>query len=60
MHAHRDLERRQLDLVAADILGIPENYQMEVAQWFADHWSEEPKVHNGAAAPRPEPALARS
>ena len=60
MHAHRDLERRQLDLVAADILGIPENYQLEVAQWFSDHWSEEPKVHNGAAAPRPEPALARS
>lgn len=57
MHAYLDRERRQLDLAAADILGIPENYQLEVAHWFADRWSEEPKVSNSAAAPRPEPAL---
>lgn len=55
MHAHQDPERRQLDLAAADILDIPENYQLEVAQWFADRWTEEPKVHNSAGAPAQNP-----
>lgn len=47
MYAERDGARRELDVAAADILGIPQEHQAAVAGWFADRWVAEPKVRNG-------------
>lgn len=44
VYADMDEERRRLDLVAADILGIPERNRSEIAGWFAERWTVEPKV----------------
>lgn len=44
VYADMDEERRRLNLVAADILGIPERNRSKIAGWFAERWTAEPKV----------------
>ena len=45
--ADDDTNRRRLDLVAADILGVPECHRNSVADWLARRWAEEPTVSGG-------------
>ena len=46
-YAVADRNRRRLDVAAADILGVPEQFRAVISEWFAERWCHEPKVSGG-------------